>query len=531
MRTTQISRRNAAILLIAATFYAFAFSCFSLEALAAKVEKPGVTIHLLSSAERGVSIRKPERTRISISNFRRDEARKFLLLALGPEVFDKSYGSGSSFFGAIPDDKCKVENTLLGKSLPFDEKSATFAAQTSLLHTCIVTRVINGSGDPLRIPPNQPGCKVEAMVSPTEALFSGGYCFVGVGIESLFYVNYELREECRSQAFLDLNGVTPRDFFAFGGYFIAGDASGQSLDLTPLDSVSLRYTQEPSSAALPLSADFGLSEPRYPVRVGVEIDMGGVRVVDLGSQGTLLSGSFHVINRCESICASGKCANPCEFPAAVGSILTVVDKTLGLPVHVVYTGAVAPAMWEGLLPFQTKVPAQLLVPGHTYALEADFQYLDQYYGIFKQGFSQFLVDVGDVDNLLQQSGHGTLPGLRPLASTASLPDMPLFPPLGGLLGGNQVNVGEALESLNRLVKFSGWPPYYEELCSGNSCVNIPKAQNKYKVSAEFSLSEFVDSEAKLDNLVLSRVSTVRGNARKAFDAPARVTCEQAPGPF
>lgn len=532
MRNTEFKdflRRMA--LLLQLLFCAVLFPwCYS-SSQAAKVEKPGVTIHLLSSAERGVSLRRPERPRVAISKFKRDDARKFLLLALGPEVFDKNYGSGSSFFGSIPDDKCKVENTLLDKAVPFAIKNATFSSQTALLHTCVVTRVINGSGDPLLIPPNQPGCKVESLVSPSEALFSGGYCFVGLGIKPVFYVNYEIREECRSQAFLDLNGITPRDFFAFGAYFIAGDASGQSLDLKPLDSVSLRYTQEPSEKALPLSADFGLSEPRYPARVGVEIDMGSVRVVDLESQGAMLSGSFHVINRCDNVCQGGKCANPCEFPAAVGSVLTLVDKSLGQPVHVVYTGAVAPPMWEGLLPFQTRVPAQLLLPGRSYILEADVGYLDQYYNIFKQGFSQFLIDVGEVDGLLQQSGYGALPGLRPLSSTAALPDMPLFPPLGGLLGGSQVSAGEALESLNRLIKFSGWPPYYQDLCSGPKCVNIPKAQNKYKVSAEFTLAEFVDGEARIEGLVLSRTSAVRGNARKAFSAPAQVTCEQAPGPF
>ena len=72
-------------------------------------------------------------------------------------------------------------------------------------------------------------------------------------------------------------------------------------------------------------------------------------------------------------------------------------------------------------------------------------------------FRSFLVDVGEIDGALASAGFGVLPALRPLAPTRSLADLPLMPPLQGLLGNNSVSVGGALESLNRHFARAGGP--------------------------------------------------------------------------
>jgi len=106
-----------------------------------------------------------------------------------------------------------------------------------------------------------------------------------------------------------------------------------------------------------------------------------------------------------------------------------------------------------------------------------------------------------------------------------------MPPLAGLVGGSNVSVGGALDSLNRLLKFSGWPPYYESICGNGACANIPRGGHTLKVGAEFELSRFENGEGLLKNVVLTRTSTLRGNARKAFPKPPSVECYAPPTPF
>jgi hypothetical protein len=182
------------------------------------------------------------------------------------------------------------------------------------------------------------------------------------------------------------------------------------------------------------------------------------------------------------------------------------------------------------MPFQTRVPPQLLVPGHKYSIEIDLAYPDQYFNVFKQGFRQYLVDVADVADALVSAGFGTLPTLKPLPGAGGLPDIPIMPPLGGLLD-NRVDVGDALSTLNRLVKFNGWPPFYESLCQGDRCVDIRANKNTYKVGAEFEIVDFIEGEAALRGVTLWRKSALRGDARKSFPSTASLRCELAPTPF
>lgn len=506
---------------------------------AAKVDKPNEAIALLASSQNRTTSAL-NRNIVTIYGFKAQEIRKYLMVSLGPRYTDLRYNTGTSFNGLILNDGCYVDNKPRGfTARNYEQTLADYEEKTKLINRCVFMRVTDLSNRGLRLPRRQANCEVERIDANTVDV-SSGFCFFGLNLDSYFNVEYRLRAECANPDFAAWSDLPYADISNFSGFYIAGDATGYSLDLTPIDGIDVQTTFEPPPGVVPLTADLGVNLPRYPAQAAVDFHMAQPRMIASGSNsaiGSTIETQLLVNNLCEDQCRNGICVNICDYRLPIGiefRLFQTLPDGREAFLDIWYGAGVAPASWQGFMPFSHTLPAQLLNEGESYRIQASLQYLSTYYKLAVDGFQQFLIDTSKFSDL-SNAGAGVLPALDPLKDLQGLKgEVPTLKPLPGLLGGkNAFTTGfiRPLATLNSFIHLPKWPPYLKQVCDAQirNCRDALTGDAQIEFDLRFTVSQKQAwQEIELTNVEASRRSNLLADQSTDFDAMPKISCDFVP---
>ncbi len=496
----------------------------------------GKQLSLMSSDSRQVAGPYGQSNGAIISDFKRTDVNKFLMIGMGPESVSPAYQSAVSYTGVYPEDMCHIENMpAQAGQYSREQKSANYQRQVRAASKCIQLMVKDVGAQRLQIPSVQPNCVVKS-IDQSSAAAQGGYCFFGISPGSTFEVQFQVNPECVSPQFLDRHGILPQDFFAGVGFYVAGDTSGYSMDLEMLEGSRIRMTLEPSGHIFPVSLNYGNNVPLWPLRISPDIHMGNLRVLpalpEASDQAPVVDSSIYVKNLCSAQCRLGICESECDYAAAMGAQMRLYhlhrDGRQRL-LDVWYGGGVAPAQWAGMIPSSRKLSSSALQYGERYRVVANLDYPGIYYQLMVGDFAQNLIDLKGFSAAAAQNGR-TLPTLNGLTGTSS--GMPSLPSVGRMptLDGGIVNLGspfqDALTTLQNMFKVPEWPPYYEQFCiPGGHCLSLASDSAHSEVGIDFDMAGLnSDGEAALKNIVMWRQSELLSNYQQQLATPPRVRC-------
>jgi hypothetical protein len=470
-----------------------------------------------------------------ISGFQRSDVNKFLMIGIGPESVSRAYQTAVSYTGQYSEDLCTIENLpqQARHHSPIDNNKA-YLRQVRAMKNCIQMRVKDVGASRLQLPREQPNCVVRSLDDST-AIGQGGYCFFGILPASAFEVQLQVNPQCSTPQFLESQGISPQDFFAGIGFYVAGDASGYSMDLEMIEGSRLRLTLEASGQVFPVSLNYGNNVPLWPTRIAPDIHMGNVRVLpaarDFADEAPVVDSSIYVRNTCLARCRLGLCESECDYALAIGAQMRLYQLQQGGKKRLIdmwYAGGVAPSQWTGLIPSSRRVNFGPLAYGERYRLLANLDYPSMYYELLVGNFSQNLIDLKSFSTNAARSGRA-LPALGGLAGVGSTPNN--LPSVGSMptLGGGAVNLGSPLQSalatLQSMFKVSDWPPYYESFCSDEHCLSLRSGSAQSEVGMDFDLAGLRENgEATLKNIVVWRNSNVMSKYEEQLSAPPSVRC-------
>jgi hypothetical protein len=471
-----------------------------------------------------------------VGGFKKADINKFLMIGVGPESVSSSYQSAVSYTGQYPEDACRLENMPAQARVPAQEKRGlNYQRQVRVVSQCIQMKVKDIGAPHLELPHEQPNCVVQS-IDQTTAIGQGGYCFFGILPGSAFEVQFQVNPECSSPQFLDQHQITPQDFFAGVGFYVAGNASGYSMDLEMLEGTRVRMTLEPSGEIFPVSLNYGNNGPLWPLRISPDIHIGNLRVLPAppgaSDQAPVVDSSIYVQNVCPSQCRLGMCESECDYAAAVGAQMRLYhlqrDGRQRL-LDVWYGGGVAPAQWAGMIPSSRKLNYGSMSYGERYRVVANLDYPGIYYQLLVGDFAQNLIDLKKFSLSAQQNGR-TLPTLSGLSGKGM--GMPSLPSIGSMptLDGGAVNLGspfqDALTTLQNMFKVPDWPPYYEQFCVDSArCLSLRSGSARSEVGIDFELVGLNENgEAALQNLVAWRQSDLMSTYQQQLPSPPQVRC-------
>jgi hypothetical protein len=488
-----------------AIFLALVTLC-SATSFAARVEVPKEPFNLTTAPGRGLKIRNVPTEALIVNGFKRGEVRKHLMLAHGPEFINAKFQTVSSFLGTLGNDYCEVKNSPIKNPQTFEQKADYYKMQSDVLRKCLRYQVTELGPRPIRYQRKQPDCKIEQV--------------------------HELNPKCGDAEYLSWNKIEPMDYFIFSGLYIAGDASGHSMDLSPLDAARIRLTVEPWGNPFPMSIPYPYATS-WPVKLSSDYHMGNIKIFNSNNdnEAPVVDASLLVSNNCEKDCNRGNCASVCDFTTVTGAEMKLYELPKGKDPQFIdlwYAGGIVPAKWEGLLPTSRQLQYNAFVPGRRYRLEADLSYPDMYYRLFKKGFEQLLVDLSSFKaGYSLNGGSRDLPVLTPISAIKpSKMRIPVLKPYTGLgSGGGLASIWTSLDTMNAHFHMVGWPPYYEEFSWDNITRKILDGSNTTKVSVEFTIDSMNrGEEVVLSDITVTRKSNVLRNYRHRQQKLPRVEC-------
>jgi hypothetical protein len=435
---------------------------------------------------------------------------------MGPEFINVISGRSASFTGQLAPERCSIQDAPLAlQRRDWASKLSLYQQQTQQLHGCVQIRVHDPSG--LAVVPGQANCKVE-RVNDREVIASGGVCYFPISSVSNFELKYEINPQCADFSRIanlpspiapPVAGhlkLAPLDIFGFGGFYVSGDSSGRSPQLKPIGSTALRLTIQPSSTDVRLSTDMGGGTPRWPVVAHPDVHMAAFDIFRReGTSSAVLTTQLFAQNLC-----TDETKPECRFSFPLGALFQLKQlksdgRTMLLDQW--YSGAIVPAFWQGFLPATREISFLDFREGRRYRLEADLTYMSMNYGLFKEGFKNYLVSLG----LLKIDPDQPLAPLRPIAKLPTLkgliPSAPL-PDLKPLTPGGASDVSLELNRMRSLVTDVNWPPLYEKICAGEKCLPALDGQAHLKVGLEFTIDKFENNHAAISDLRVWRESSL-----------------------
>jgi hypothetical protein len=437
---------------------------------AARAGVPNEPIHFFLAPHRNLMVDVTPKQVITVGDFKLPDARKFLMLAGGPEHFDYLYRSSTTFINTIGDPKCQLDSFPFSSVMPFSLQAEQFERRAKLLSQCVSIRLTDNALGGLKLPPQQPSCEVKRITKNT-AEMRGRFCLAGIQPSSYFNVEYVPDPKCaQADAFASL-GLIEEDFTVYSGIYLTGDDSGKSDNLENLGSVGLRITVEPNPQSLPLTPDYGTTVTRWPENTFLKGYLGNLSLSLLEENQALLDVGYLVNNQCSASCQGPKCVSACDYMAPLGLELTLSLKHKDGKLQYIsqwYMGSPIPAQWQGLISgiSNTKIPD--FEEGATYQLRGVFSYPDIYYRLFKERYGQYLYDLSQLGDAIKSPFPPDSPASPKSPGAPIAPSLPLFSPGTDLRGGVFTQmVSNILQGINRLFHYKVWPPYLKRVCSSD----------------------------------------------------------------
>lgn len=435
--------------------------------------------------------------------------RKFLMIAFGPEVknfYDtvKGLNFNKDFGNRI----CEMTN------LPFSIKNHSFRKEQfqnnwHFISSCTEIHVEDEGPQPLRLPKDQPGCKV-TKDSNHKMSFNGGFCFVQPNFGSSYLIQLKIKEECLNSSFHKLIQNKVFDLYAGINLYLAGDASGRSSSLRSLSNLPVRISVNPMTEIMPTSEDFGLLYPRWPEQwPTLDIGHAGLKLTDTGGDRFLVETPIAVNNICQESCKNGFCQSPCQYSqpiVAENSLFAVHPNDEPELITTWYDGGIASGNFQGIINgIGFEVPEMYFEEGKDYYIESRFLDPKLDFELFKKRVRNRL---NRIEQQLGRISSNAIPRVQEIPSILESRLMPGITAIPDVIFNQPLNsVDRAVEELRSYLSFKLWPPYYSKGCYLGNCSDFSNHFLNLKIHFKF-LKRHQYEKADIKILSIERKSQI-----------------------
>lgn len=437
---------------------------------------------------------------------------QFLMIGLSIRTQKMNGRTGDiSFTNKFTNDSCKISNNPFKVPQTYEDKLANFENQYKLLRSCTFYDIVEIDENEILLPDLQPAATVE-KIERHHIRATGDFLYIRIRSNNRFAVSVGIKKECTDAESIKKMGLEPSDLQALLNFYIAGDASGITTDLTSIGSTRLRLALTPGSELMNVSAkNEPKNIPSWPSNYKADVDFGSLTIKKESDERSKIDFIPLVDNTGIKKCVNNICSSENSFQSPVAGYIELkeVTPTKNKVIDSWYFGSIAPSQYQGFIEsLPRSIDSLLLKQKQKYILEMTMVDPFEDYTLFKNGFSQYLIDLQNAEGV---AGLDVLQSFAGLSGTLGLP---VLSGLGGLNASDASEaIGFALKELNNMKAVQNWPPYYDQICiqKGENCFSHGRQKFIKKIKASFELGALKEDRSyTLEHLILSKVDPKSG---------------------
>ncbi len=446
--------------------------------------------------------------------------RKFLMLAMGPEIVDGSdTARGTNFNGEYKKSSCDVINNPLNLTLTETEKENIFKSRWNFIRNCVEIHVSENGRSNLSAPENQEGCKLQ-FLNNKSAFFKGGYCFFKPAQDSNYIISYQISKECQNSDFYR-SGIDLQELTANISFYTSSNFKDDLNDLTGIGTMPLRISINPIKEVLTPSDDFGILRPTFPSDYPMsDLHLGKISFTKVSDTFIVLKTPFVVDNFChKTLSKNGLSTSACHYATPIASMIELKDET-GTVLLNWMDGGVAPANWQGIIEGEgIQFHSGTLLPNKMYTLE--YVFTDPYYD-FNLLKNINRSKIGLINTKLPTFDRdGKLKEIDEVKTISILDEMLELNPIDEIdFSKRLLGLSAQRKRLNNYFSTSMWPPMYERVCNPTTSKCKKNEKEYIKFIAKFRL----DNELNISELNVKRESTLFAGYNKTIEKQPEYQC-------
>ena len=429
-------------------------------------------------------------TKIEISNCSKaSREKKYLMIAFGPQNLEFTDRIGIyDFTNNYRNSGCYIQNTLFKENRDYATRKNDLNAKWQTIRSCFDVTLKDVRNEKIEFPQEQPGCKVFTH-SPSEVSFNGGICFFKPKRDSQYEVRFNVRNECRDYEDIKKLGLTQFDIQSLLNFYLAGDASGTSVDLNAIGSFPLRISFSPENKIIPLSDDFGPNVPQFPSYLELpDLHLGAMDVETSIPGKILVRPTFWVDHNCPRKCIGDFCQGVCDYAQPLTGRVDLIRMDGMKEKEVIeswYDGAVTEPRFQGELKGTGKEIDESLLKANTkYRLKINFSDPKADFEEFKELFFQKL---GKLPLPPLRLGRGLIPEISRIQEIPDRGKIPALSTIPDLNFGYRLSekFDENIRSFSNQFNYQAWPPYISKTCQQMACRPITQ-KNYLTLTSDFT---------------------------------------------
>jgi hypothetical protein len=438
----------------------------------------------------GSSTQMPPNTKLEINNCSKaSKEKKYLMMAFGPQNLEFTDRIGIyDFTNNYLNSGCFIKDALFKENRDYSTRKNDLTSKWHTIRSCIEVTLKENRKEKIEFPQDQPGCKVQVH-SPSEVSFNGGICFFKPQRDSQYEVRFNVRNECRDYEDIKKLRLTQFDFQSMLNFYLAGDASGTSVDLNAIGSFPLRISISPENKIIPLSDDFGPNVPRFPSYLELpDLHLGAMDIETSIPGKILIRPTFWVDHSCPKKCIDHFCQSVCDYAQPLTGRVDLIkldgDKELEI-IDQWYDGAVSQPRFQGELKGSGKeIDENLLIPNTKYRLKINFSDPKADFEEFKELFFQKL---GKLPLPPLRLGRGSIPEISRIQEIPDRGKIPAISTIPDLNFGYQFSekFDENIRAFSNQFNYQAWPPYISKVCNNKICSTVSK-KNYLTLALDFT---------------------------------------------
>jgi hypothetical protein len=425
-------------------------------------------------------------------------SKKFLMVAFGPQniqVSDRVLAY--DFSNQTRDSGCEIINSPFGSQETFSIRKEYLNEKWRAIRSCYKVVISSDQMSNLELPKTQVGCNL-VKDNDSEYSFNGGFCFVRPTGPTPLKVSLRLKEECLDYQGLKKLDLKIFDFQAALKFYIAGDASGDSTDLTALSSYPLRFSTSPNENLLPSSDIIGKRSPQFPSHYPLpDLHLGAPEASLVRAGLVRLRIPLWSSNKCKPNCHDGFCQGLCDYAQGVAGKIELTNLTSPTSVDekkIWFQGGILPPQYQGEVSgLSHNMEETHFKVGESYKLEMalgdpkfDFDYLRSELNSKIASLPAGLGSIGP-------GGIGNIPEIPTLGESAVIPAIARIEGIN-FLSSLSSRYQEAMNIFKKLFQFKFWPPSFQKICTDKNC--IPIRENHTSLIMYFKVMGFNEQNNK-----------------------------------
>ncbi len=462
----------------------------------------------------GASTQYIPNTKIEISNCSKaSREKKYMMLAFGPQNLEFTDRIGIyDFTNQYRNSGCYIKDTFFKENRDYIRRKNDLNEKWHTIKSCFEVALKDVRNEKIEFPQNQPGCKIQVL-SPNEVSFNGGICFFRPQTNSQYEVSFKVKDVCRDYEHIKKMGLTQFDFQSILNFYLAGDASGTSVDLNAIGSFPIRFSISPENKLIPLSDDFGPNVPQFPSYLELpDLHLGELELEKSIPGKIHIRPTFWVDHNCSKKCTDNFCQSVCDYAQPLSGRVELIKMNGEMEQEILdqwYDGAVTQPRFQGELKGSGKeIDESLLIPNTKYRLKMNFSDPKADFEEFKALISQKL---GKLPLSPLRLGRGSIPEIgriQEIPNRGKIPTLSSIPDINFDYRFSE-KFDEKIRAFSNQFNYQAWPPYISKVCNNKICSTLSK-KNYLTLTVDFTFlgQELQEGKFMIKYDKLSRNSTL-----------------------